>query len=223
MDDRADTLSVAIRTLYALVEGANGSAVLRDSLPASVAGHRFEDEAVKAAYQALVRVGVAPLPPRHTLQLPTISGLYQQFDVVVPDRRRYFIVELKRRSHSEIEQLFAFVAKLLDYAIAAQIQATGHTFTGLFVSTASRLNDRFRQFAISYGVIPLAVDLPPCQVIEERTNEPGLLQDAADFARRLSSPLPKLALQSPARVPPSLLLAEWKSIAQRCSTHETGV
>jgi len=64
----------------------------------------------------LRRLGVTPRQPRRNLILPTLSGLQQQFDLVVPDGQRYFIIELKDRSHSQIEQLYAFVAKILDYA-----------------------------------------------------------------------------------------------------------
>lgn len=60
-----------------------------------------------------------------------------------------------------------FVAKPLDYALAARLRETGSLFSGLFISTAPRLNDHFRQFAITYGMIPMARDLPPCQMMED--------------------------------------------------------
>jgi len=212
---RNDTLGVIVNSLFTLVEGV-GSIVLPISANvASVAGYKFEDDAAKAAYEALVQVGVAPSKPRHKLQLPTLSGLRQQFDIVVPSGSHYFIVELKRRSHSEIEQLYAFVAKLLDYALAARCHATGNVFTGIFVSTAPKLNDHFRQFAISYGVISVAPDLPPCEVLQVRAVDVVVQHDAADLAKRLYVSLPDMAIQGMGRAQSDVLLREWQSIAQR--------
>src|SRR5258708_5644155 len=147
---RPDTLTLTIKSLFALAVEAAGTTISGGSSGLSLAGHRFEDDAAKAAYEALNRVGVTPYPPRYQLSLPTLSGLKQQFDVVLPDGPRHYIVELKRRSHSEIEQLYAFVGKLLDYALAARLYSTGHLFTGIFVCTAPKLNDHFRQFALTY-------------------------------------------------------------------------
>jgi hypothetical protein len=212
---RPDTLAIAVKCLFALAVEAAGAVPSAERGAASRAGHQFEDEAAQAAYEALRRSGVTPRPPRTMLQLPTLSGLKQQFDVVIPDGDRYLIVELKRRSHSEIEQLYAFVGKLLDYALAARLHRTGHLFTGIFVSTATRLNNNFRQFALTYGVWPIAPDLLPCQIIQEQAVHPGLQQDATDLVRRLDVQLPRVALSSAARTSASLLLREWQSIAQR--------
>jgi hypothetical protein len=212
---QSETLRLVVRTLYALTTAAGGLAAPGSVKAASIAGHKFEDAAAKAAYEALVRVGVSPHRPRHVLRVPTVSGLYQQFDVVVCTGLRYFIVELKRRSSSEIEQLYAFVAKLLDYALAARLQGTGHTFTGIFVSTAPRMNDNFRQFAIAYGVIPVGPDLPPCHVLEATKDSEAVCQDAADLAARLHRPLPNVVVSSAARLEALPLLREWQSIALR--------
>src|SRR2546423_859516 len=110
--NQPDTLGLIVKSLFALAVEVAGTVLPTGSSAASIAGHKFEDAAAQIAYEALVRVGVAPYPPRHTLRLPTLSGLTQQFDVVAHKGSRYFIVELKRRTHSEIEQLYAFVAKL---------------------------------------------------------------------------------------------------------------
>jgi len=188
-----------------------------DSAAAAVAGHRFENEAADAAYTALVERGIRPpTPPRHMLQLPTVSGLYQQFDLVITDRLRYCVVELKRRSHAEIEQLYAFVAKLLDYALAAKIQRTDNTFTGIFVSTSPKLNEHIRQFALAYGVLPIAPDLAPCQVLQVETSDVSIRTDALSLEMRLSVPLPDVIL-SRERSDARMLLLEWQSVALRHS------
>jgi hypothetical protein len=210
-----DTLTLAIGSLFALATEVASTTFPGQPPGSSLAGYKFEDDAAKAAYEALTRVGVTPYPPRSLLQLPTLSGLSQQFDVVLSDGPRYYIVELKRRSHSEIEQLYAFVGKLLDYALAARLHSTGHLFTGIFVSTAPKFNDHFRQFALAYGIWPIAPDLTPCQVIHERTAHPGIRRDAADLIKAIDVSLPAVALTSQSRPPANTLLMEWQFLVQR--------
>jgi hypothetical protein len=212
--EQPNAASVVVGTLFSLVSGTTQTPLEGDTTPA-IAGYRFEDKAAEAAYEALVRMGVAAYRPRYTLALPTISGLQQQFDVVVPDRSRYLLIELKRRSQSSIEQLYAFVAKLLDYALATRLHKTGNTFTGVFVSTAPRLNDNFRHFAIAYGVIPIALDLPPCHTLIQRSENPRVRRDAADLLKRLDMPLPDAVLTGSRRLETRTLLLEWQSVAQR--------
>lgn len=210
----SDSLQLAIQVLYSLTLEAVGD-VPRGSAIAATAGRKFEDDAADAAYTTLVDHGVhPPTPPRHRLELPTLSGLYQQFDLVVKDHLRYCVVELKRRSQAEIEQVYAFVAKLLDYALAAKIYSTDHTFTGIFVSTSPRLNDHIRQFAIAYGVLPIASDLVPCQLIQAEATEVSIRSDALSLARRLGVPLPDVLL-SRNRSDSRALLLEWQSVALR--------
>lgn len=212
---RYDTLGLTVSALYTLAAEAAGTAPASGNNAASLAGHKFEDDAARAAYEMLTKRGISPSQPRYTLHLPTLSGLKQQFDVVVHDGHYYYPIELKRRTHSEIEQLYAFVAKLIDYALAARVHDTGHAFTGIFVSTAGRLNDNFRRFAMTYGVIPIARDLPPCQVLSEKTKNANVRADATDLARRLNAPLPGALFPRVDQRQSSVLLVEWKSIFQR--------
>jgi hypothetical protein len=211
---QGDSLRLAVQILYSLTLAA-ASDVPRDAGAAAAAGHRFEDDVADAAYTALVNRGIhTPTPPRHMLQLPTVSGLCQQFDLVLAHGLRYCIVELKRRSQAEIEQIYAFVAKLLDYALAAKIYRTDNTFTGLFVSTSARLNDHIRQFAIAYGVIPIAPDLAPCQVIQAEAADVSLRSDALRLEARLTVPLPDVMVRAD-RMESRTLLLEWQSLALR--------
>lgn len=212
---QTDTFALVLKTLFKLACEQARLPRMGRSAQASIQGHRFEDTAAKAAYEALVHVGVTPRQPRHTLALPTVSGLRHQFDIVVPDGSRWFTIELKHRSSAQIEQLYAFVAKLLDYALAARLHGTGHEFTGVFVSTAPRLNDHFRQFALAYGVVAIAPDLPPCQVLEECPQDESVRRDAVDLARRIEAPLPTVAIQPARRAEAALLVQEWQALAQR--------
>lgn len=212
---QTDTFALVLKTLFKLACEEAGLPRLVRSAQASIRGHRFEDAAAKAAYEALVHVGVTPRQPRRTLALPTVSGLQHQLDVVVPEGSRWFIIELKHRSSAQIEQLYAFVAKLLDYALAARLHRTGHEFTGVFVSTAPRLNDHFRQFALAYGVVVIAPDLPPCQVLEECPEDESVRRDALDLAGRLEVPLPTVAIRYSPSVEAALLVQEWRALAQR--------
>lgn len=142
--DQADSLRLIVQIVYSLTLTAVGD-MPADSAAAAVAGHKFEDEATDIAYTTLVDRGIQPpTPARRVLYLPTLSGLHQQFDLVVTNGLRYYVVKLKRRSHAEIEQVYAFVAKLLDYALAARIHRTDMSFTGLFVSSSPSLNDNIR-------------------------------------------------------------------------------
>lgn len=216
MEAVGQTPTRIVTTLYRLACEQSKLPRIGRSAEASIQGHRFEDLAAKAAYEALVQVGVMPRLPRHTLQLPTLSGLSHQLDLVVSEGLTLFAIELKHRSLSNIDQLQAFIAKLLDYALAARNLGTGHRFSGVFVSTASSLNDHFRQYALAYGVLPIAKDLPPCVVLHECPGDPTVRRDALDLSARLAVPLPEATIMRQ-RNDPSVLLQEWKALALRWS------
>src|SRR5437762_13508586 len=91
--NRQDTLGVMVNALHALAIEAANLTVPDGSWAASVGGHKFEDDAAKVAYEELMKRGLTPLLPRHTLHLPTLSGLHQQFDLVVPNKSHYYIAE----------------------------------------------------------------------------------------------------------------------------------
>jgi hypothetical protein len=184
------------------------------SINTAADGRALEDDSVAAVYERLVSLGLAPSPPRETLRLPTVSGVQHTVDLALRDSMHIYVVELKRRATVETALLQAFVAKLLDYALAARVYDTGISFTGVFAATVPKFNDRQREFAIGFGVISVVSDLTPCEIMASVATRQADRDEAERLASRIAERLPEL-ITSVAQRNSQLLLAEWKLLADR--------
>ena len=148
---------------------------LPPSIPSS--GKRFEDFVFKQLYQSVRQSGAPDVyPPRYTLRQATCSGVFHQFDVVAGDSG-LAAVECKFRKKLRIEQLFAFVGKLIDYRVPPR---------GVFVTTAMKLNEDAFCYAMAHRISIVCPFLPPVQYMME------CVKKDTDLARRLSSLLSQL-------------------------------
>ena len=144
------------------------------------AGPDFEDKILQHVYLAVSKLGgYQASPPRTTPRLKTVSGLPHQIDVVVKQGiSTYHLIECKFTKTANIEELFAFNAKLLDYAFGALRAKQNLVFRGYFVTGLTGVNDHFYQYAISWGITPIIVNgLPPLEFMECKTSKDSELHD----------------------------------------------
>lgn len=130
-------------------------------LPAGEAasGKKFEDYVVKQLYQQLQRQSEDRVfPPRHTLRLPTFSGAFHQFDIVIAQPKETVAVECKFRGSAHIDQLFATHGKLVDYRLRPH---------GVFVTTARGVNDEIYCYALAHRIQIICSLLPPVEYMFE--------------------------------------------------------
>jgi hypothetical protein len=154
------------------------------------AGFALEEMVSQKAYECIRGYpGIAVLPPRSTLNYPTVSGLAHQFDVVMRESNTFYVIECKRRGIASIDQIFSFNAKILDYAFKDSFNKN-FSIKGVFLSTA-KLTDNARKYALAHGIIPIDPSLPPIQFMIDRVKEEDTLyQELVGFKRVLMLPQP---------------------------------
>jgi hypothetical protein len=154
------------------------------------AGFTLEDVVSQKAYECIRGYpGIAVLPPRSTLNYPTVSGLTHQFDVAIRENNTFYVIECKRRGIASIDQIFSFNAKILDYAFKDSFNKC-FSIKGVFLSTAE-LTDNARKYALAYGIIPIDPSLPPIQFMLNRVKEKDTLyQELVEFKSVLMLPQP---------------------------------
>jgi hypothetical protein len=154
------------------------------------AGFALEEIVSQKAYECIRGYpGLVVLPPRSTLNYPTVSGLNHQFDVVMRENNTFYVIECKRRGIASIDQIFSFNAKILDYAFKDSFNKS-FSIKGVFLSTAE-LTDNARKYALAHGIIPIDPSLPPIQFMIDRVKEENALyQELVGFKRVLMLPQP---------------------------------
>jgi hypothetical protein len=179
------------------------------------AGHVFEEDTRQAIHR-LLRTSEEALgrgkvfPPRYRLRIPTRSGLSYQFDGVVQVGSDHILIECKKREATQIDQVFAFAAKMADYAMAPRERRTNSSLFGLFYATSREVNDNIRQFAVAFGISLVSLELPPVSYLA------SCLDKTTPFARslerlgaRLSLPFEQALLSGMDRKPKELV-REWR-------------
>jgi hypothetical protein len=152
-------------------------------------GFSFEDRVSQKAYAHMRKYPVMVLPPRSTLNYPTISGLKHQFDGIVVDENIFYVIECKKRGTAVIDQVFSFNSKILDYALKDEF-SNNFQIKGIFLCTAE-ITDNIRKYAFAYGILPIDSTLPPLQAIIDQIPEKDILRDElVELKRRLMVPLP---------------------------------
>ena len=133
---------------------AVGSLELPAGVPSS--GKLFEDYVVKQLHTSLLQLhgGYRVFPPRHTLREATFSGVYHQFDIVVALQEELITVECKFRGGAHIDQLFATQGKLVDYCKRPH---------GIFITTASHVNDGMYYYSLAHHIQLICPSLPPVE------------------------------------------------------------
>lgn len=162
----------------------------KESGPPVKAGFALEDVVSQKAYECIRGYpGIEVLPPRSTLNYPTVSGLTHQFDVVMRENNTFYVIECKRRYVATIDQIFSFNAKILDYAFKDFFNKS-FSIKGLFLSTAE-LTDNARKYALAHGIIPIDPSLPPIQfMMDKMKEEDPLYRELVRFERVLMLPQP---------------------------------
>lgn len=158
----------------------------------SSSGKKFEDFMVQQLYQPLRQQGgISVFPPRHTLRQATYSSVGHQFDIVIR-RSELIAIECKFRKRTGIDDLFAFMGKLIDYREPPR---------GIFVTTAEKVNNNVFCYAIAHRISIVCPSLPPVQYMIQRVKK------NTDLARRLAS----LQTRLRGKTSPNYLLVEWQN------------
>jgi hypothetical protein len=167
-------------------------------LPAGIpsSGKKFEDFMVQQLYQKLRQLGTLHVfPPRYTLHQATYSSVAHQFDIVVR-QSELTVIECKFRKKTGIDDLFAFMGKLIDYREPP---------CGIFVTTAEKVNNNVLYYAIAHHILIVCSSLPPVQYMIQRVKK------NTDLARRLAS----LQTRLRGETSPNYLLVEWQNAHRR--------
>ena len=152
-------------------------------------GFSFEDRVSQRAYECIRKYPVCVLPPRSTLNYPTVSGLKHQFDGIIIDGNAFFVIECKRRGLALIDQIFSFNSKILDYALKDSF-ASNFRINGIFLCTA-KINENIRKYALAYGVLPIDLTLPPIEVMIDKVKRgDSLREDLIKIKKLLTFPQP---------------------------------
>ena len=179
-------------------------------------GHLFEDFTVQMVHTACHRLGtLKTFPPRYTLKLPTVSGLSYQIDVVVREgSSNYHLIECKFKQSASVEELYAFNAKLLDYAFGAQSRGYKTRVRGYFLTT-SEVSDNFHQYALAWGITLIAPSCtPPAEHMLSKVKPNTPLH--SQLTRLVEKTLGAQPFESVARACEiRKLLVEWRSCYQR--------
>lgn len=173
-----------------------GSLELPAGVPSS--GKQFEDYVVKQLYTSLLQLqgGHRVFPPRHTLRDATFSGVYHQFDIVVAQQEKLVTVECKFRGGAHIDQLFATQGKLVDYCKRPH---------GIFVTTASHVNDEMYYYALANNIQLICPSLPPVEYMLH------LVKKGTDLAYRLEN----LQIRMKNGIEPRHVMIEWRNAYRR--------
>jgi len=177
-----DKLIVALYDL--LVEEAKSA-----KEASSKEGYYFEERVSHRAYECIRKYPVSVLPPRSTLNYPTVSGLRHQFDGIIIDGNTFFVIECKRRGLALIDQAFSFNSKILDYALNASF-SRGFQIKGIFLCTA-RITENIRKYALAYGILPIDSILPPVELMIDKTHRADAMRgELIEMKKLLSLPQP---------------------------------
>ncbi|TEU13050.1 MAG: hypothetical protein E3J21_19610 [Anaerolineales bacterium] len=159
-------------------------------------GSKFEDFMVQQLYQMLQQQGTLRIfPPRYTLHEATHSGLAHQFDIVIR-QDKLTTIECKFRGKTGIDNLFAFVGKLVDYREPPR---------GIFVTTAENVNDNVFCYAIAHRISIVCSSLPPVEYMIQRVKK------NTELAHRLA----RLQTRLRGKTAPNHLLVEWQNAYSR--------
>jgi hypothetical protein len=152
-------------------------------------GFSFEDRVSHRAYECIRKYPVSVLPPRSTLNYPTVSGLRHQFDGIVIDGETFFVIECKRRGLALIDQVFSFNSKILDYALQDSF-AINFRIKGIFLCTA-KVTENIRKYALAYGILPIDSTLPPIEVmIDKMKDNNRTKEELIEMKKLLALPQP---------------------------------
>jgi len=152
-------------------------------------GFSFEDRVSHRAYECIRKYPVSVLPPRSTLNYPTVSGLRHQFDGIVMDGNTFFVIECKRRGVALINQVFSFNSKILDYALKDSF-TSNFQIKGIFLCTA-KITENIRKYALAYGILPIDLTLPPIEVmIDKMKRSDSMRHDLIEVKNLLALPQP---------------------------------
>ena len=174
------------------------AAVKALQLPAGTprSGTEFEDFMVKQLHQALRQQGALYVyPPRYTLSQATYSGIAHQFDIIVREDQ-LAAIECKFRKRTGIDDLFAFLGKLVDYREPPR---------GIFVTTAENVNDDSFCYAIAHRISIVCSSLAPVEYMVHR------VKSNTDLARRLGSLHTRLQEENV----PKRVLVQWQNEYRR--------
>lgn len=172
------SLTFAIyQTLYSLVQE---EAKLAVSGSKALLGHEFEDKVAKSIWQCARLSHVQTLTPRHTLDLPTVSGQKHQFDAAYRVEKNFHVFECKKTKTTPIEDVYYFNAKVIDYALRFNPESTPFLFKGTFVSQ-SVVGDQSLNYALAYGLEIIDPVTPPLEVIIETVKDTNLKSAVEHF------------------------------------------
>lgn len=191
-------LTVIDRVIMVLYDVVSEESKVMDKKSSSKEGFSFEDRVSQKAYECIRGYPISVLPPRSTLNYPTVSGLKHQFDGIVSESNIFYVIECKKRGITVIDQVFSFNSKILDYALDEEF-AKNLRIKGIFLCTA-RINDNIRKYALAHRILPLDSTLPPLQVMINKTERKDRLRQELEELKELVMLPQPIALKSGANI-----------------------
>lgn len=169
------------QTLYSLVQEEAKLAVGGSK---SSLGHEFEDKVAKSIWQCARLSHVQTLPPRHTLDLPTVSGQKHQFDAAYRVDKNFHVFECKRTKTTPIEDVYYFNAKIIDYALKFNPESKPFLLKGTFVSY-NETGDQSLTYALAYGLEIIDPVTPPLEIVVGTAKDTNLKNAVEHFRETL--------------------------------------
>jgi len=165
----------------------------------SSSGTKFEDYVFQRLYVALRQTGgPGVFPPRYTLREATHSGVAHQFDIVLREES-LTTIECKFRRGTGIDDLFAFLGKLVDYRERPR---------GIFLTTAQSICNEVFCYAIAHHISVVSPSLAPVDYMMQRVKRD------TDLFRRLQT----LQLHFHDQSVPKQALIQWQNEYRRFKT-----
>lgn len=200
--------------LFSLVK--RESSKLAKNKPTTRSGFEFENFVANSLLEHFIksRYGEKVYPPRCELAYPTFSGIKHQFDNIVEFAKTFFVIECKRRKASAKDQILAFNAKILDYALGFVAHNLAFQIKGVFLSTA-KISEGARSYALGFGMVPLDADCPWLDYMASKARKDCILQRQLDDLKvKLSFTLPALLDMPVSKRDPQHLLILYQQVHQ---------
>lgn len=200
-------LPIVLGELYVLVR-REGKAI-GGTPGTSGGGHTFEDSVSRRIHGLSKDLGFRSISARHTLELPTFSGIRHQIDCSFDIADISYLLECKRRKMSTKDQIHYFNSVIADYTLGLRLKNANRSVKGIFLSTAA-IDDNSLAYSLAYGLSIIDPVHPPLELLISREKDESL-KSALVALREKIPPFNPLHYDRLAQeVAPETLLREYK-------------
>ncbi len=184
-------------------------------------GHSFEDVVSHTIHRMSKDVGFRSISARHTLELPTFSGIRHQFDCSFVLDDVIYLVECKRRKVSMKAQIHYFNSIVTDYVLGLKLRNENPMIKGVFLSTAE-LDDNSIAYATAYGLTVVDPAHPPLEYLIAKENNPDLRRALFALKEKVPSVSPLRNNRLFQEQTPMTLLREYEFLMSRVRNSSSG-